>query len=340
MRTIPGAAAGYRTGGGSDSNEFLVTSSVSDSFEMQSYPTGTSRATLRWVLTSGLLLFFGMVAAFWFEERRNSADVPFPSDSEIRTSFSRAAAWAISHRDQILNDDNAMLWFFVREASRVSADPNLSTLAQEYRSQHKDSIWRFVFDPGGSELLQTVHLSYPTLPDYNRLFIYGATCNNSLREDPDVVALLDRRACHTRLAGLRNAWCRTHQLMGLRFVQSNSCEPAAPTTETIRSVQDDILRDMRWDFRVEDAYIQKVMMLVESGRRRDVKAIWLRRVMDAQRPDGGWDGVDIIAPAPGGRVIGWGADGRHYPELLTAPVTNFHATAQGLYLMALLIERQ
>jgi hypothetical protein len=69
-----------------------------------------------------------------------------------------------------------------------------------------------------------------------------------------------------------------------------------------------------------------------------IHRIW-NRVRFTSQADGGWDGVDIIAPMPGGRVIGW-VDGRHYPQLLTAPVTNFHATAQGLYLMALLTERR
>jgi hypothetical protein len=290
---------------------------------------------VRWLATFGVLLVLGVLVFVCYEEHRNTAAVPVPTDSEIRSSFSRATAWTLRNRNRNLSEDNAMLWLFVREAGRLSGEPNLSMLAQEYQSKHANAIWRFIFDPRGSELLQTSALSLPNLPDYNRLFIYGATCNNSLRADPGVLALLDPRACPVGLAGNRNAWCRTHQLMGLRFVQSNGCEPAAPTAETIRSVQNDILSDLSWDFRVEDAYIQRVMMLVESGRRNDVKAAWLRRILDTQRPDGGWDGVDIITTIPGNRVICW-ADSHLYPQLRTRPMTNFHATAQGLYLMALL----
>jgi hypothetical protein len=66
-----------------------------------------------------------------------------------------------------------------------------------------------------------------------------------------------------------------------------------------------------------------------------VKAIWLRRILDAQRSDGGWDGLDIIAHVPGNRVICWTAS--KYPHLLASPPTEFHSTAQGLYLMALLM---
>ncbi|MCU1314916.1 MAG: hypothetical protein JWN63_238, partial [Candidatus Acidoferrum typicum] len=30
-----------------------------------------------------------------------------------------------------------------------------------------------------------------------------------------------------------------------------------------------------------------------------VKAIWLRKILDAQRADGGWDGIHVMAHLPG-----------------------------------------
>jgi hypothetical protein len=141
--------------------------------------------------------------------------------------------------------------------------------------------------------------------DYQRLFVYGATCNLPLRSDPEVAALLSPSGCGTGSGHLwfRYPWCRTHQLMGLRFVQRNRCEPDEETARTIKTVQDLIVSELRWDFRVLDAYLQRVWTLVESGRRNDVKAIWLRRILDAQRADGGWDGADVIVHLPGGRVV-------------------------------------
>jgi hypothetical protein len=299
--------------------------------------TRSSSSARRWLVRFGLLAFLALAGAISYGEYNNAAAVPFPTDSELRGSFSRAAAWIVEHRDSNLDDDSAMLWYFVREAGRLSTEPHLASLAEEYQSRHVNGtlwVWRFIFDPRGSELLQAYDLRLSDLPDYNRLSIYGATCNQSLREDPGVLALLDPHVCSARFIALRSPWCRTHQLMGLRFVQSNRCEPAAVTAETIGIVQNDILTELSWDFRVADAYIQKVLTLVESGRRKDVKAVWLRRILDAQRSDGGWDGIDIIARIPGNRVICWA--GSPYPLLLSAPATNFHATAQGLYLMALL----
>ena len=92
------------------------------------------------------------------------------------------------------------------------------------------------------------------------------------------------------------------------------------------------------DFWAEDAYLQKVMTLLESGRRKDIKPIWVRRILEAQRADGGWDGVDIVARLPGSRVLAW-EGGRLYPWPRRLPQTNLHATAQGLYILALLLNQ-
>jgi hypothetical protein len=244
-----------------------------------------------------------------------------PSEGELRASFSRAAAWTLRNREPLLAEDNPMLWLFVRDAAVLSDQKQLAALAREYQSTHTEgSLWQYIF------------------PDYNHLFLYGATCNAALHDDPLVRSLLSPAACDPGLLWLRSPWCRTHQLMGLRFVQKNRCEPDAVTARTVASVQHLILRELQWDFRVEDAYIQKVLMLAESGRRADIRGVWVRRILDAQRSDGGWDGMDVIVRLPGGRVLCW-VDGRLYPQLPHEAPSNFHATAQGLYLLALLLQK-
>jgi hypothetical protein len=42
----------------------------------------------------------------------------------------------------------------------------------------------------------------------------------------------------------------------------------------------------------------------------------------------------VIAQLPGGRVLGW-ADGKLFPGIFPRRASNFHATAQALYLLAL-----
>jgi len=293
----------------------------------------------RYVAIVCALLAVGVAAFIGYCEYGNSTDAPFPTDAELRSSLSRASGWLFANSARLLDDNNPMLWLFVRETGRLTDDQHLLTLASEYQSKYTaGTLAQFFFDPSGSDRIRDQYLDFPdNLPDYNRLFVYGATCNVSARGDPAVLALLDPSACDRRLAWLRSPWCRTHQLMGLRFAQKNHCEPDEAAAELVKSVQNLILTELKWDFRVEDAYIQKVLMLVESGRRKDVKAIWLRKVLAAQSSDGGWDDADVIAHLPGDRVLCW-SGGRLYPWLLPRPVSNFHATAQGLYLLALLLK--
>jgi hypothetical protein len=271
-------------------------------------------------------------------EHANAVDVPAPTEAELRSSLARTAAWVVANRCSLLRENNAMLWLFVREAGRLSNDSQLTSLASEYQAQSTDhTVSRFFFDSSGIERMResTILLS-SDWEDYQRLFVYGATCNLPLRTDPDVAALLGTASgCPNGHLWIRYPWCRTHQLMGLRFVQRNHCEPDAQTAQTVKGVQDLIVYELSWDFRVCDAYLQRVWTLIESGRRNDVKAIWLRRILNAQRSDGGWDGTDVIVHLPGGRVLCW--QSTLSPHIVPMPASNFHTTAQGLYLMALLL---
>jgi hypothetical protein len=283
-------------------------------------------------------LAISLIAWLSYCEYRNSRDVPPPTQAELRAHLQRATSWIFANSVRVSNDNNPMLWLFLRDAARLTGDVRLSDMASEYQTRYvKGTLSQFFFDPGGSEQLAGRRITFPdNWADYQRLFVYGATCNNSVREDPAVLALLTPSGCDPHLTWLRSPWCHTHQLMGLRFVQKNNCEPEAETVQLVTTVEASILTELHWDFRVEDAYLQKVLTLVESGRRKDVKPIWVRRILDAQRADGGWDGVDIVADLPGNRVLLW-ESGRLYPWVSAQPASNLHATAQGLYLLALLL---
>jgi hypothetical protein len=285
------------------------------------------------------LVVCGLGAVGWllYCEHENSVEVAIPQPAELRSSRDRAAAWVLRNRNSVLAENNSMLWLFVREAGRLSGDPRLQSLTAEYRARStRGTLAEFFFIPADLNRAREASIILgDEWEDYQRLFVYGATCNLPLRSDPEVVAMLSPSACDREHAWLRNPWCRTHQLMGLRFVQRNRCDPDEDTARTIQAVQSGILTELNWDFRVEDAYLQKVWTLIESGRRNEIKAVWIRRILDAQGADGGWSGVDVIAHLPGRRVICWQGGGLH-PRLAIMPESNFHATAQALYLMALL----
>jgi len=279
------------------------------------------------------------ILAILYCEHGNSAPAPALAPAEARASFNRASAWIQRNREGVLRENNPMLWLFVREAARLAADPQLAALASVYQEQStRDNLSRFFFDSSGLDQMRSQRLDVSGWgAPYQVLFAYGITCNSPLRFDPQVESMLSPAACEAGHAWLRNPWCRTHQLMGLRFVQKNHCNPDEETARTIATVQDGILGELRWDYRVEDAYLQRVWTLIESGRRNEVKPVWVRRILAAQQADGGWTGADVIAPLPGGQALFW--EGGMRPRMGIRPQSNFHATAQGLYLMALLLPR-
>jgi hypothetical protein len=283
---------------------------------------------------------FAVAGLTWlaYSEHENSTEVAVATPVQLRSSLNRASAWIERNRNAVLHENNPMLWLFVREAAWLANDPQLGSLAEEYQARSTNgTISRFYFDSAGIDRVRRANLALSAdWQPYQRLFAYGMTCNLPLSLDPEVTAMLSPSACEAGHAWLRNPWCRTHQLMGLRFVQKNHCEPDEETARTIEGVQAGILSELNWDFRVEDAYLQKVWTLVESGRGNEIKAVWVRRILQAQQADGGWTGAHVILPLPAGRAIFWQGGGL-IPHVGVAPGSNFHATAQGLYLMALLL---
>jgi hypothetical protein len=296
--------------------------------------------TLRCAAVLSLLAVASVIASVGYCEYDNARDVPMPSEVELRAGFSRASSWLFSNKERLLEENNPMLWLFVRDAGRLSGQESMVALARDYQSRYTDrSLWHFVFDSSERNRVTYANIVLgDDLPDYNHLILYGATCNLMLRDDPMVRSLFTPTACDSGFLWLRSPWCRTHQLIGLRLAQMNHCEADVDIAATVESVRKLIRRELMWDFRVEDAYIQKVLTLAESGPRLDLKPVWIRKILNAQRADGGWDGIDIIARLPGGRVLCW-AEGRLYPRIVHQPDSTLHPTAQALYLLALLLQK-
>src|SRR5690348_2071680 len=139
---------------------------------------------LRYLAIAGAVVVVAVLAWFWRREYDNSRNVAFPTDAELRVSLSRASAWILQHREQVLDEDNAMLWLFIREGAKASGDQRLLGLAQTYQSRHTDnSAWHYIFDSSDRQRVSGHAVAFSSaIPDYNRLFIYGATCNASARE--------------------------------------------------------------------------------------------------------------------------------------------------------------
>lgn len=270
----------------------------------------------------------GYAALFYANNRENA----WPEQTRIRASFSAGVGWLSAHREEILRQNNPALWWMVQQSAERTQNPTLLALLADYRDRYLErgrNIWRPLFFPG--RWVPITHEDTLNLDDYQLHFIYAISCDPELGQSRLIQAQLDPGYCAQH--PFRPA-CVTHQMMAFRFMQRNDCGDAQATSAAIGHLQESIVQQLTWDPRVVDVYLQRVLMLVESGAKERLHAVWLDRVLAAQQPDGGWAGVDPLLTLPGGLSLSFGPRG-----LTFKPVrTDFHATAQGVMLMALLME--
>lgn len=283
-----------------------------------------------WFISALVLIVF-MFAGYlvW----ANNRSVAAPSPTSIQEGLEKAIQWHMDHREKILQSDNAILWWMVKESADLTGDSRLQGLFADYKRSQLDAnpynIWQYFFNQNSLAPVQIDGL-LQTLPDYNLLFVYGLTCNAELAGLNIVRSQLQEDFC--RAEHPISPTCVTHQVMGLRFMQRRKCGEQASTQALIHTLQGKIINQLTWDPRPVDVYIQRVLMLVDSGARDKVRPVWLVKVLDAQMEDGGW--CDFMPLFPLGTSRYFGLTGHGIGRLKYE--SNFHATAQGLLLMSLL----
>ena len=282
--------------------------------------------------TLSLFILALLVASYATLTYRNNQSVPTPDRARIQAAYNAAAAWISEREAAVLDDANPALWWMVQKSAALTGDATLTALFERYRQKHLQggrNIWEPLFFPSRWVPFKSEDIAH--YGDYQLHFMYAISCDSDLAQLPIIQAQLNADYCD------KYPWrpaCATHQLMGLRFMQTRQCGDAAATQTAITALQQRIVRQLTWDPRVVDVYMQRVLMLAESGRADAIKAIWLERLLNAQRPDGGWSGTEAFVPLPMGASFGFSARG----FTLKPPTDDFHMTAQGLLLMSLLLE--
>lgn len=262
---------------------------------------------------------------------QNNRAVDAPSRQSVSASLEKSIGWLVNNRESVLGQDNPMLWWFVKKSADTTRDERLHTLFLEYKRRHIDpypqNVWRNLFEEYSKvpvEMWQFEHF-----PDYNLYFLYGASCSRNFEKEEII-----RRQHETSFCDTYHPFspaCVTHQLMGVRLVQQNRCLDSQTTQELVRALQEKIVNQLVWDPRVMDVYIQRVLMLAESGAGERIKSAWLQRVLEAQLPDGSWSGFYPVMPLGGGYHLGFPGN-----KVAVSQVRGgFHATAQGVLLMSL-----
>lgn len=285
------------------------------------------------ILVGLVILFSTGYAVLVFQNNRDGAAI---SDEQVRLAYERGVTWLVNNREAILSDGNPMLWWMLGESARITGDARVKALFTEFVGRFDRSapysVWQAFFHPGQFRNARFSSGEYAALVEYQQYFLYGLTCSAQLAQEPSIQQQNDPGFCWQGARAMRPA-CVTHQLMGYRMLKRNTCD-VDNIDSKISVLQDAIVKQLTYDPRVVDVYLQRVLMLVESGARHRVNSRWLQRVIDAQREDGGWSDVQPLVVLGGGRNLGFGANGFAFAN----PASNFHATAQGVLLMSLLKE--
>lgn len=250
---------------------------------------------------------------------------------QLSTALGRAMHWLDANHAAALADSNPALWWMLAEADEtLGGDARLQALITEYKTKSMrfgtaPYLWHSMFDESAATRVPPEAWSY--LPPYNLHFLYALTCDELLGQLEVVRAQNDASYCPR--IWIVHPHCRSHQLMGLLWALHRGCSEA--TQEAAVTVRDAMWREESLEVRVDDAYIQRALLLAfVPSRTAPLKRIWIARILAQQLPDGGWDGDYAAFGLPSGRYLMLSAGGMTVRQ----PVSSFHTTAQVILLLS------
>lgn len=265
---------------------------------------------------------------------QNNRQVNRPDQNEITRALDKSIDWLHENRNTIETTHNPALWWMLKEASEIADNTELTAIYHGYKTSYLDrmpvNIWTPYFQKYYKPRVPDI-LSLQNFRDYQIFFVYALSCDSDLGSEPIVQKQLKPDFCTWHFLFPR---CITHQQMGVRLMQQRNCGNSEALSQLSEALTDKIQSELVWDYRVGDAYLQRALMLAEVGRVADIKPIWIKRILDAQNPDGGWDDIHPIINM-GDTTLG------HTSKLpiISNLKSNFHATAQGIWLMSLLLNQ-
>lgn len=283
------------------------------------------------ILAIGILPVAIIFSAAYFNlVRKNNIEAPSPSKQEIQLALNKSIEWVLTNQNELVKINNPALWWFLDESAILNSNSDLANLVSKYRNTilEKNSLWNgywrnvksFIYIPGSLDHMEK----------YQKFFAYALTCNTELGDEQEIQNQFDSSFC---------GWspyyssCTTHQLMSIRLLQINGCGNQQKNQILSDELSNKIYEQMIWDPRVGDVYIQRVLMLVESGNRAKVKPIWIKHILAEQRDGGGWASFYRLFNITDNTEFGYGYK---FPEVRSSVDVNFHSTAQAIYLLSLL----
>lgn len=282
------------------------------------------------IITIGILpLVLLFITGYFYLVYKNNIDIPPPSKQEIQQALDKSINWVLQNKNELIKINNPVLWWFLDESAYLIKNYKLSSLVSKYRNTtlNKNSVWTgywvkkppFTYLPGNLDHMEK----------YQKFFVYGLTCDSDLGDEKEIQDQLDIGFCDWRPY---YSSCITHQMVGVRLLQIKQCGDMAQNEQLSNSLAELIKSQLVWDPRVGDVYVQRVLMLIESGNQDKVKPVWIKNILNEQLDDGGWASFDKILRIHNDKHFGF-----NYKYVdIRSPESNFHPTVQAIYLLSLI----
>ena len=269
---------------------------------------------------------------------QNNRSIAYPQPEQLQRKLEKSVLWLVEHEEQIVNENNAMLWWMLYETQKIAPDSRIADLLDKYMQRYKSMLygaWGPLFDKEKHSYLGGD--SVRSMPYYNQHFIYALNCAGKIAAElPEIKRQNEASFCHQLKYFYRPA-CTTHQLMGINFLFTGQCNELPEIDEVSRSLQQDIVLQLTLDVRVVDVYLQRVLMLLITGAEDSVKPIWIQQVLDHQLEDGSWGDFDPLLRLGDAGSLGFSSQ---ILSIRQEQRGSFHATAQGVYMLSYLLVGQ
>jgi hypothetical protein len=258
------------------------------------------------------------------------------SQEEIENSFIVGVDWLVRNRLDLYEIHNPYLWWMISEARRNSRNPALSNFYQEYllrlreNPQQVANPFNVIFLPSFQKPMPAARGITAYMEPYQLYLYYSFTCDSEWGNLKEVVQQHDPEFCWKHHPF--QPACVTHQLLGYWYQQIYKCHKSEILDPRISRLKNYIHIQLLLDPRVLDVYLQRVLMLALTGDFEGISQSWVRQILDAQLEAGAWGSNDLVLNVGGGHYIGFT---RHGIGLLRESA-DFHATAQGIFLMSIL----
>ena len=204
--------------------------------------------------------------------------------SRLDHAIDSSTQWMVQHPDI---QGNPSLMYMVADMEKMSNDPRLHQMLQEYRYSRYVTdpqrpfapVWARMVDPHAhvpmmdltavptGDIAELVWDAYAVAPD--RVLISDAQRDNMF-------------------SPTKYFWGRRHhQLFALEMYRSYN-GGSKELNQTIDHLAEKVARDAHFDFRVNDSYVQRTAFILGAERPDLIRPRWIERILDYQRGDGSW----------------------------------------------------